>query len=708
MSTLSHTGQSTSVEQRAAMPSLRRDVQGLRAVAVFAVIADHLAHWPSGGFVGVDVFFVISGYLITGLLLREHDRTGTISFIGFYVRRCKRILPAAVLVLAATVAGGWALLGGQRAAETARDALWSLFFAGNWRFAALGTDYFQEGLPPSPLQHFWSLGVEEQFYVVWPWLMLGVLAFGVKYLHWQHAQRRAALTAIIGAITVASFLWAMHETEADSTTAYFSTFSRAWELGVGALLAILGTAMRPRTSWWRTTLGWAGVAGIGVSVVIMPQSPGFPAPWAALPVLASALVIGVGHGIDQPHLWLLTNRVSRYLGDISYSLYLWHFPVIILLIAILPTNSPLYYAVAAVLVFALSALSFRYVEDPIRRSSWLTGGKSSRTLRRRRRGNSRPTGWRNAGLVAMVGGTVALVTFTLIDAKPPNYALARHTTQPAATTGAKDSHDCNGAAFMNPANKCTTADLTDYVVPAVEQMTKDEQGAFDCWIAEKAPFKTCNYQVGVGKKISVALIGDSHAATLLPGLTSQLGNTNWSLDTYIGWNCEFRSGDHGPCTAWPDIRKRLETGPRYDVVITTAARQMSGTGKAYAAQLFAEAWRPVIARGTKVVVVGDNPLPDAQALQCLSRIGFSPKDNNCGMSRAAALSEVDPLIKAASLAKGARLVDMTAYFCTQTRCPAEIGNVITYRDTVGHMTGTFSRTLGPYLVSSINKAIAQR
>src|SRR6185436_15755209 len=122
----------------------------------------------------------------------------------------------------------------------------------------------------------------------------------------------------------------------------FSTFSRTWELGVGALLAIVGTASARRATWWRTCLGWAGVTGIAVSLVVVPPSPGFPAPWAVLPVLASALVIGAGHGIDQPHLWLLTNRVSRYLGDISYSLYLWHFPVVILLVAILPTDSPLY------------------------------------------------------------------------------------------------------------------------------------------------------------------------------------------------------------------------------------------------------------------------------------------------------------------------------------------------------------------------------
>ncbi|WP_447644321.1 acyltransferase family protein [Nocardioides zeae] len=154
----------------------RRDIQGLRAFAVTAVVLDHLLGWPHGGFVGVDVFFVISGFLITGILLREHERTGTISFVGFYRRRAKRILPASILVLAVTVALSYALVGRLRADSIATDGLWALFFGANWRFTTQATDYFAANGPVSPLQHYWSLAVEEQFYFVWPWLMLGVLA----------------------------------------------------------------------------------------------------------------------------------------------------------------------------------------------------------------------------------------------------------------------------------------------------------------------------------------------------------------------------------------------------------------------------------------------------------------------------------------------------------------------------------------------------
>src|SRR5690606_36971096 len=167
----------------------RLDIQGLRAVAVVAVIAAHVTHVPQGGFVGVDIFFVISGFLITGLLLRETARTGTISFTTFYERRANRILPAAVIVLVATVIASFALLGKSGGKGVAIDAIFSAFFTGNWRFAFEGVDYFAQGTPPSPLQHFWSLGVEEQFYLVWPWVMLGIALLAARF-GWRDKRTR--------------------------------------------------------------------------------------------------------------------------------------------------------------------------------------------------------------------------------------------------------------------------------------------------------------------------------------------------------------------------------------------------------------------------------------------------------------------------------------------------------------------------------------
>jgi peptidoglycan/LPS O-acetylase OafA/YrhL len=685
-------------ERRAKASGPRRDVQGLRAVAVLAVIADHLFQWPTGGFIGVDVFFVISGFLITGTLLREHVRTGGISFRGFYVRRIKRIIPAAALTLSATIAASYWLLNETRARDTTVDAVWSFFFAGNWRFAAKGTDYFQQGLLPSPVQHFWSLGVEEQFYLVWPWLMLAVLTVGARKLRWDQRKRSVAVGAVIGVITFSSFVWALQQTATSPTVAYFSTFARAWELGVGALLAIAGRALTIRSPFVRSVLGWVGFVGILVALFVVPQAPGFPAPWAALPVLATALVIVAGQGAEQRHLWPLTNPVSRYLGDISYSLYLWHFPVIVLLVALLPSDSVLYHGAAAVLVFGLAIASYHLVEDPVRKSAWLlprSGGWQTLSLRAR---------WRRIGLGALAPCTAVLLVGALVSTTPhaPSpVALSNLGSRRSSGTGP----DCFGAAAMVLRSKCQAGPQSTSVTPAVDQVTLDTKDAYKCWINYHSALKTCSYGATGAGAVSVALIGDSHAAMLLPGLTPLLLKNNWRLDTYFGWGCQWSVNPVTAChKVLGQIQQRLEKGPRYDIIITTSARQKTGNDKAQVSEEMARAWQPVADRGTKIVVVGDNPLPSQGAMECIQRVGFTAHDD-CSTPRSEALSVTDPLVLAAAQVPGSHFVDLTSFFCDTTQCPAVIGNVITYSDTDGHMTGTFSQTLGPYLFSAVKKAL---
>ncbi|MFC4064632.1 acyltransferase family protein [Actinoplanes subglobosus] len=656
----------------------RPDIQGLRALAVLAVIADHLLRWPTGGFVGVDVFFVISGYLITALLLREHDRTGTISFRTFYTRRIKRIIPASLLVLAATITAAHFLLDAARFSQLTGDTRAALLFVANWRFASEGTDYFQEGLPPSAVQHFWSLAVEEQYYVVWPWLMLALLWAGIRYLAWGPRARRIAVGITITLITAASFTWALAETSDNPTVAYFSTFSRAWELGVGALLAVLGTTIAIRSLAARTLLAWTGIIGIVIALFTVPATPGFPAPWAALPVLATALVIAAGTGGDQPYLWPLTNPVSRYIGDISYSLYLWHFPVIVLLAALMPSDTVTYYLTAAALITVLSVIGYHGVEDPLRKAVWTPRGLITIGLR--------PALVAAALLLAVTAGAVVPVSnATPAEARPPAGA-----------------DRCLGAAARDIALGCPHVQ-GDFIVPAVADLTKDVAGAFDCWIAEGEPMRACTYGKG---RIRVALLGDSHAAMLLPGLKTQLAKYDWTLDSYVGWGCQWiRTGTGSSCDAtMKSIQKRLQTGRRYDLIIVTAARHKTAKDKNWVSQMYAEAWKPVAARGTRIIVVADNPGVTDTAIQCVRRVNFSVLDHDCGTPVDRAYAETDALIKATTMVRGATLIDLRQHFCDTTTCPAVIGNVITYRDTVGHITGTFSRTLGPYLAAAVNTA----
>jgi peptidoglycan/LPS O-acetylase OafA/YrhL len=316
-----------------AIPGGRRpDLQGMRAVAVLAVFSNHLFNWPSGGFVGVDVFFVLSGFFITGLLIRKRTSTGKLSFRHFYIRRVKRIVPSAVLVLTATVIGSYLLFPAIRARETLVDALYASVFAANYHDVATGADYFQKGQPPSPLLHFWSLSIEEQFYFVWPASL--VVIFGLTGRFWSGNARgqQCGLFGATALVVVGSFLWALLLSADDPNRAYFSTFTRGWELGVGALVAIAGPWLARIPSAVRPGLAYGGLAGVVLSLLVIGSTVQFPAPWAVLPVLSTALVIASFHGVEVRSLFPLTNSAARYFGDTSYTLYLWHWPVSILLL----------------------------------------------------------------------------------------------------------------------------------------------------------------------------------------------------------------------------------------------------------------------------------------------------------------------------------------------------------------------------------------
>jgi peptidoglycan/LPS O-acetylase OafA/YrhL len=269
--------------------TFRPDIEGLRAVAVLAVVLFHAGVLGiRGGYVGVDIFFVLSGFLITGLLLREQQRLGSVSLPAFYARRARRILPAATFVLIATVLATYYLLGTIRGAVTALDGRWTAAFAANLRFAIQGTDYFGRRLAPSPLQHYWSLAVEEQFYLVWPALLLLTAKVG------RGLALRSKLAALLAVIVISSFGWSVVETRTDPVWAFFSPFTRAWELGIGGLLALGTTRLRLLPNRLAPWLSWAGLFAVLLSFVLLTGRTAFPGYAAALPVLGTALVVIAG------------------------------------------------------------------------------------------------------------------------------------------------------------------------------------------------------------------------------------------------------------------------------------------------------------------------------------------------------------------------------------------------------------------------------
>jgi len=441
----------------------RPDVQGLRGIAILLVVLFHAGISAfSGGYVGVDVFFVISGFVITGVLLRERSSSGRTSLLAFYGRRCRRILPAATLVTIVTVVSARLFLDQLSAHSTAVDGQWTSVFLVNFHFAAAGSNYLASLEPPSALQNFWSLAVEEQFYIVYPTIFLLIGAVATR-----RVSLRARLGIVLGATIVGSYVLSIVMTSTSSAAAYFSPFTRAWELALGALIAVGSERLQHLPGDVAAALTWVGLCAIGVAALVFTSSTPYPGSLVAVPVLGAGLIIA--GGTAQPS-WgvesVLRLRPMQWLGLISYSLYLWHWPILTIAAQSRgETTLPLGEAVLWVLVAGvLAVLTYHLVENPIRRSKFLVPRRVASVI---------------LG-ACLVAGCLAVTT---VEAQSINVGLE------------------NSLAAANTGNTCQTP--TKVAVSAMRSAYEASGQA---------------RSVHRGRTLKVVVIGDSTACTMLPGL----------------------------------------------------------------------------------------------------------------------------------------------------------------------------------------------
>lgn len=653
----------------------RRDIEGLRAVAVLLVVAYHCG-LPviTGGYVGVDVFFVISGFLITGLLLREARSSGTLSIPRFYARRALRLLPASTVVVVATVAGAALWLPPLRLSGILSDALHTTIYSMNYRLAAIGTDYLQADAEPSPLQHFWSLAVEEQFYLVWPLL---IIVFA----------RRRGLGAALSALTAGSLALALWQTRENAGWAYFGAHTRAWELGVGALLAL--TALKlPR---WCIGAGLVAVAAS--AVMYTPETP-FPGYAALLPVLGTAAVIAGGTGRPAG---LLGRPELQAIGRLSYSWYLWHWPA--LLLAPYAIGRPLAAwenVLVALGALVLAALTFALVENPVRQL---------RALR------DRP--WRGIG-VGLAISVVAAGLCTVITSAATH--LGGTTTYRAAvldpaTFDPKELSRQIAASVNAPA---VPVNLT----PKLAKASKDKpryysegcNGAFD----DPEVKKPCAYG-DLSSDTTVVLFGDSHAGHWFPALEAAALQRHWKVVAITKSACTAADGmiylpqlkrEFTECVQWrrDAVKYARSLHPAKVVMASTyPSNELLGvTGSQDDA--WAAAWkrsvRALSAPGTEVYFVSDTPWQAGPTPECLS--AHMDRPSACGRSRESALAQPErrKLVTAAARAAGATIIDPVPWFCTATTCPAIVGDILVYRDQ-HHITTAYSRLLASQFGSAL-------
>jgi len=478
----------TSPEDR----SFRPDVAGLRAIAVLLVVLFH-AGVPgiSGGYIGVDVFFVISGFVITGVLLRERAERDSTSLRRFYARRARRILPAATLVIIVTVVAAFHFLGPLTGHETAVDGQWAAVFLANFHFAASQTNYLASQQPPSALQNYWSLAVEEQFYIVYPTIFL--VTAGV----FRRSPLRHRLVAVLVVIIVASYAYSIVFTSANAASAFFSPLTRAWELAVGGLVAVSGHKLRGMPQAWAALVSWLGLGAIVVASMTLTSATVYPGALVAVPVVGAAFVIAAGAaeptwGVER----LLRQRPFQILGLISYSLYLWHWPILVIAAQYRGTTSlPVWDNVLLLLIATVAAAAtYRLLENPVRHAKSLVG---------------RPVGSVVLGL-CLVGATLAVTT---VEERRPTVNLGSIAT---ATTG----------------SSCTAS--PSVVSHLMSTYSSRHQGSLN-------PF-------GVADQ-SVVVIGDSTSCTLLPGLAA-VGPT-FGLQFHSGAvvGCGIVSGQLAPLYA---------------------------------------------------------------------------------------------------------------------------------------------------------------
>lgn len=675
---------------------VRPEIQALRALAVLAVLLFHL--WPTrlpGGFVGVDVFFVVSGFLITAHLLREQQRSGTIALGRFWARRARRLLPASMLVLIVTALGIYLFVPASRWPQFGSEIIASSLYGENWALAWQAVDYMALSNVKSPTQHFWTLGVEEQFYILWPLLLLLIAALAPRF---RGSASRGMMVGI-GAIVAASLLHSILFTATNQSMAYFFTTTRVWEFGFGALLSLI---VARRAAVIANQRAAAAVSVLGFLMILAavllfgPATP-FPSFTALLPVVGTCLVILAGSPSSRlsPSV-IMRLRPVQFVGDVSYGVYLWHWPLIVLLpFALLRDLSTLEKVGVLVASIVLGWLSKILVEDPIR-TGRLSAGLSSR--------------WVFAA-VAVVMAIVVAIALPL--------ALWRPTPVPAP---AAEPAQCLGAEAIlddgcgDPVSIPLVADLSSF---SADNPPAD---VLECEVsAQSEAVRRCDF--GDADSPRIAIIGDSHATRWVEAVRGVAADAGWSTSTFLISGCPAFV-DALVSTAWgypetaencrrlsEDAVADVAADPSVDVVLLTNRTRLYLAPDSDRPGLTADAVAGTITRlqdaGKSVAVLKDPPEMNSvppkgggSAADCLSR-ATAPDD--CTLPRADAMFD-DPVAIAAEQT-GATLVSLDDVFCDAERCFARAGGLVVYSDD-NHVTRSYAASARAALAEQIEPVLS--
>jgi peptidoglycan/LPS O-acetylase OafA/YrhL len=709
-----------------AQARFRPDIEGLRAVAVLAVVLFH-ADVPGvgGGYVGVDVFFVISGFLITGLLWREANTAGTVGLRRFYGARARRLLPASATVGVITMIGSAILLPPLQIQAVLDDGIASALYVSNYWFVAEGVDYFAGHMPPSPFQHYWSLGVEEQFYLVWPAFIIGT---GWLIRRFRRRTRAEATSSqgpylvVLAVVAVVSFALSLVVTYVMPPAAFFSLPTRAWQLAVGGLVALTAGRWRRLALLPAAIMGGAGLGVILWACTQLSATTLYPGVAALLPTLGAVLVIGAGCAAPAQGCGrVLGLSPMRAIGRVSYSWYLWHWPVLVLAPALLghPLGLPARLA-AAMVSGGLAVLTLRFIENPLRFAAPV----------RRSALASLALGGAATAVAVCVGVALLGVVPTPVGRGAP--AATPTVTAEAVPIGSDmAAYDVavQRAFAQLQAAVATSADRKA-VPPNLQPPLAGASGELKAFTVDgcvRGFFQGGQPECATGDTTSpttVALVGDSHAAMLNPAFQEIATQRPWRLEMMAKAGCptldvpvdnpfsrlieRFRH-----CEQWrAEIIARLRAEHPRLIVVSLWRRYGAGSWQPGFTP-YSSAWIDSLTRmvqqlratGAKVLVLGPVPDPQSAVPICLS--GHLDDATACSPVRSIALNGSGIVAEAAATnAGGGEYVDLTELFCTADRCPVIVGNALVYLDWT-HLTREYSRLLAPALAALADRALAR-
>ena len=665
----------------------RPDIEGLRAIAVICVVLAHSGIGLKGGFIGVDIFFVISGYLITRHIFLESIKTNTVSLAHFYARRILRILPASIFVLLCTLLASWIWLSPLQFVDYSWDALSSTLSVFNYRLAINGTDYFNTSTIPTPFQHYWSLCVEEQFYFIWPLIMLVLAKLFSKKSYFGNV-----VSAVLIVVIAISLYLSYTITTSSQPWAYFGLHTRAWQMAIGALLAVNINKFVNISPKIGSILSWVGFGSLVYALATFTESMPYPSFWAVIPTLATALIVASGVNLNPYSFeYIFGKNIFQFVGKVSYSWYLVHWPLFVIFLLAGERNDLKDQVGIVIVSFVLAIVSYCLIENPIRHNQSVKFSLVKTYL---------------LGLALILIASSLSVGAIYLKNQSIKNAITKSNIQNNLKNNLTQTTDATESAIIQKVKEgLEIKTLPDNLVMPLDKFI-DDKPKFGC-IENKLDlipvFNDPKCTIGDTKSNkTMVLIGDSHSYHWVGAINKIAKNNNYKLVIYTKSGCPMQNithydnslkRDYTECYSWRDEAMLQIEKIKPDIIINSGVIYLNSTPTAYTDYI-----NKLKSISGQVITILDTPRPmdNVQIPECLSK--NSTDIQKCSLTLPKAIIAKTKYDEQTKILKQleVKTIDMLDFFCYNTKCPVIIDNIVVFMDEQ-HTTKSYTKYLTPLM-----------